>query len=287
MIYQRIDVSLKKEEVIPELAEILSRENGSSNASLEVIIPLDRDEGFDARKPSRAIVVTPGGGYGFLANREADPVAIKFLDRNYATFILHYSIHRKYPIPQLEMLKALIYIREHSEELHIDPEKIGLIGFSAGGHLVASYSALCERKELRRYMKNIPCNVKPNVIALSYPVISLQTPTHGGTRDIIAGEDQYLRDLLSVDEQVTEDYPPTFIWMTKEDDQVPVSNIDKMTAALEKNNVYHCSITYPHLWHGLSVCSPYFDDIPKDREDDYKQNREWITKMFDFFETVI
>lgn len=289
MIYKSVDVSISVDNLTEKGKELLSKELKERwQATLEMIIPVDKDSGFETRNKSKAVIIVPGGGYSFVANREADPVAIEFLKRNYACFILRYTTDAKFPIPHLEVLNAIRHIRKNVDEYHIDKNKICMIGFSAGGHLVASYSALCEEKELLD-CQNIceSINTKPNAIILSYPVIDMKSKTHGGSRDIITRGDSYLIDLLSVQNNIQRNYPATFIWSTEEDDIVPIENTYMMDEALTKAKIEHECVVFKHLGHGLSVCNPYFDVIPNDKKEDYAINRTWIDKMFKFLEKVL
>lgn len=197
-----------------------------------------------------ALIVCPGGGYGHLSPREADPPAMEFFALGYQVFILSYSLMTPGPVPQLELAQTVATVRENSAQWRLDPDKVAVMGFSAGGHLVASLGALCSRKEM-----GFPENCRPDALVLCYPVITMGELTHQGTRDAITGGAPHLLELMSVENQVTADFPPTFLWHTMEDGAVPVENSMLLAWQLRKYGVpFECHIFTPGA-HGLSTCN--------------------------------
>ena len=122
----------------------------------------------------KCVLVLPGGGYSFLSDREAEPVALRFVGSNIASFVLKYSIMPKISFPNvvLEVYAALAYIRKNYDLYHIDVNAISVIGFSAGGHLAATSSAFHTNKEFADKLGINLEEMKINGCILGYPVIS-------------------------------------------------------------------------------------------------------------------
>ncbi len=184
------------------------------------------------------ILIIPGGGYSHLSTRESKPVSDKFISLGYNTAILSYSLGPKYsyPVQKDEVNTALIYLSTKFKDLFI-------MGFSAGGHL-AGIGGTDVNSSLLKGM------------ILCYPVINFEKETHIGTRDNFLGKynlDSEYQHNFSIDNRVTENTPPTYIWTTLEDQTVPPSNTTRMEEALSKNNVYHEMKLYPHGRHGLAL----------------------------------
>ena len=121
--------------------------------------------------PSRrrpAVIICPGGGYGHLSDREAEPVATQFLAMGCHAFVLHYSIAPDvFPYPQMELAYAVSLVRSHAEEWLVDPEKIIVCGFSAGGHLACSLGAFWNQEFLYKPLELTPDEIKPGGMILA------------------------------------------------------------------------------------------------------------------------
>ena len=167
----------------------------SSESKLEVYL-----HGDDKIRPT--MLVVPGGGYTFVAQSEAKPVALRYLSEGFNCFVLTYSIQKPYPIPHLDLASAVMYIREKQKEFNLDGN-LFVVGFSAGGHLVGSYSYLY--KEIAEKIDVEPALLKPSAIILSYAVISLQTDAHKKTKDFITDNNPDMVDKLSIEKHVGKD----------------------------------------------------------------------------------
>lgn len=188
-----------------------------------------------------ALIVIPGGGYNHVSARESDPVALRFLAHGVDTFILHYpvgdDISREKPVDTLEAL--VDHLVEHAQEYGIDPGRIAIIGFSAGGHLAASYATL-------RGGRNI------SAMILGYPVITSGDKAHTGSFDMLCQSEEERR-LYSLEKRVDSSCVPTFIFHSADDATVPVDNSLLFASALAENGVPFELHIYPSARHGTSV----------------------------------
>ncbi len=211
-----------------------------------------RDESKEIKKRLRpAVLIFPGGGYGSLSDREAEPVALKFLANGFVAFVLSYSVKTKYPVPLIEAMLAMTYIRSQVNKYSINAEHICCIGFSAGGHLAGLLGSLT-REEAELIDKDVN-KVKPNALILSYPVVTMGEHTHFDSRAVITGGDESLYAKLSVDKRITADSAPALIWHTYEDDCVPVENSLSLVAAYRENKVPFALHIFEYGGHGLST----------------------------------
>ncbi len=215
-----------------------------------------------------AMLVIPGGGYGFVSEREAEPVARKFYAEGYNTFTLYYSVTSEnitdkksgLPKPLLEASAAIAHIRRNAEKYNIDPEKVAVIGFSAGGHLAASVATLWDRDFVKRECGLSEGENKPNAAILSYPVISCD-PTiwhEGSFRNLLSGSKDFDADApeYSLEKQVSDKTCPCFLWHNAADTCVPVANSLRMAQALADKKIPVELHVYPDGWHGMSTAEP-------------------------------
>ncbi len=210
------------------------------------------------RRRRRALLICPGGGYDWCSEREAEPIAFRFLGYDFNCFVLRYScVKKRFPTAALECAAAVKYIRENAERLDIDPDKIIVAGFSAGGHLAASLANFWNSALLCTPLGCQPEDIKPNGSLLCYPVLTSKKEfTHEGTIQNIIGEDQSeeLRLMVSLEDRVGPHTPPTFLWHCADDGCVPVENSLFYMKALSKNKIpFECHI-YEWGGHGLSLC---------------------------------
>jgi len=266
MIYKKI-----------QLSEICKDFNNPATF-LEVYSFADQNEGVMPRKRPGLLIV-PGGGYEFVSLREGAPVACRFLSEGFICFVLTYSINSKYPLPHNEMATVMNYINEHADEFNVYKNSISVIGFSAGGHLCASYSYLYKELAVNLGFKEESC--RPFTTNLSYPVITFTKPTHDGTKNTITGGDPELIEKLSCENHITSDYPPTFIWTTSPDTCVPYISSLLMVEALKKANVPYQYEEYSVGWHGLSILTRAVDAC-EDTDQFRKVIYNWVEKDVNF-----
>lgn len=217
-----------------------------------------------------AVLVCPGGGYGFLAaDHEGEQVARWLNEQGITAFVLHYRIvHYQagaepepvYPAPQQDAQRALRLIRARADQLKVRPEAIGIWGFSAGGHLAATCATVFDRDEFRpiEYLNDETEGVssRPDFAVLCYPVVSMREAfMHGGSRDNLIGAKASgeVAQLMSPDQQVSAQTPPTFLFHTGEDDGVPVENSLAFYAALRKHNVAAELHVFERGVHGVGL----------------------------------
>lgn len=219
---------------------------------------------FRAEKPNgAAVVICPGGGYGFLADDHEGKQAAEFFNTLGVTaFVLKYRIVGKdrpgplHPAPLADAQRALRLVRHKAKDYGVDPKRVGVMGFSAGGHL-ASSAATHFDAGLRTTDDPIDRQgCRPDFAVLAYPVISLRDGvTHGGSRKNLLGDkptDEQLAD-LSNDERVTKETPPTFLFHTHVDTAVVPENAVRFYLACKKAGV-PCELhIYEKGVHGIGL----------------------------------
>ena len=205
----------------------------------------------------KAILVLPGGGYaGVCADREGEPIALAFLPYGYSAFVLHYTVGRKEPYPaQLrEVTMAIKHIKDNAAKYGIDPEKLFVTGFSAGGHLTASAGVFWNRPEATEGL-DIPYGYnKPRGIMPIYPVIS--NKGHGVSICNLLCKDDPTKeemDYVCVDQHVTADSAPAFIIHSADDELVDARNSLDFAMAYANAGVEYELHVFPHAQHGMAL----------------------------------
>ncbi|NQZ60530.1 MAG: alpha/beta hydrolase, partial [Lentisphaeraceae bacterium] len=156
------------------------------------------------------MLILPGGGYEKCSNQEGAPVAGWLNSLGIAAFVLEYRVApAKYPSPYHDARRAIQYIRHHAEKFNIDPNRVGVIGFSAGGHLAATLSNHYEMKNELLDDDIEQIDARPDISVLSYPVISWGDFRHQGSLDCLLGEnpDAALQQMLSMEHAVQQNTP--------------------------------------------------------------------------------
>jgi acetyl esterase/lipase len=206
-----------------------------------------------------AIVVCPGGGYGGLAmDHEGHQVARLLTSRGIAAFILKYRLGPRYhhPAMQQDVLQAIRYARWNADELAVRKDRIGVLGFSAGGHLASTAATLFDAGHAGSAAPIDAISSRPDFAALIYPVITMnQESTHKGSQRNLLGDSPSAELLakLSTEKQVTARTPPTFLFHTNEDTGVPAENSVQFYLALRRAAVPGELHIFQKGQHGLGL----------------------------------
>ena len=221
--------------------------------------------------PRPTVLICPGGGYQWVSDRENEPVALQFLARGYNVFVLRYSVEKMASDlrPLCEAALAVKHIRENACEYNIDPNKVYVVGFSAGGHLACSLGVHWNHERIKETVNNIETDIcRPNAMILCYPVITATCATHLGTLHNFCGTENpsdELVNLFSLDLHVNSTTPQAYIWHTETDDTVPVQNSINLSIALENAEIKHELVLFPEGPHGLSIATHETSyEIPED-----------------------
>ncbi len=203
-----------------------------------------------------AMVVCPGGGYSFCSDRENEPIALKFMVEGYNCFTLDYSIEPfGYPYQLVECAMAVAYVKKNANKLGVNKDCVAVIGFSAGGHLAGSIATLFSDENIAKILKDDKEFARPDAVVLSYPVITTKEQTHGGTAQVVSNGKQDIKEYMSLEDRVTKESVPAFIWATVDDGAVPCENSLMMASAYKKNGVDFELHVFASGVHGLSLCS--------------------------------
>ena len=205
-----------------------------------------------------AVLVLPGSGYKQCSPREAEALAIRFNAAGYHSFVLWYSCApRKHPVPILDCGRAITIIRENAEEWLVNPEKLAMLGFSAGGHLALSQT-IFQKNDFAIVPGINPDLSRANFLLLGYPVITSGPFRNKGSFDNLLGENPApdLLKLLSLENQINSDLPPVFLWHTYTDAAVPVENALLLATALRQAGIPLEMHIFPDGRHGLSLAIP-------------------------------
>ena len=227
-----------------------------------------------------AVIICPGGGYGILAaSHEGTDVAKVFNEMGITAFVLKYRLPDdsimvdKSIGPLQDAQRAIQLVRENAQQFNLDGAKIGIMGFSAGGHLAASASTRFTEQLIQNPKQT---SLRPDFSVLIYPVISFMDGiTHKGSRMNLLGKIQTLETLqkFSNELRVTEQTPPAFLVHAGDDPAVPVANSISYYEALLKQKIYSNMIIYPLGGHGFGMNN-------KTTKDKYMLNlQNWLNSI--------
>lgn len=200
---------------------------------------------FLPEKPTGAsFVVCPGGGYGGRAGHEAGPIGEWLAKNGVTAFVLRYRVGPKgyhHPIEMTDASRAVRFVRHNAKDWNLDPQRIGIMGFSAGGHLASTVATHWDEGDKNATDPVDRASSRPDLQILIYPVITMGPTGHAGSRNNLFGKeranDKELIELLSNEKHVNAKTPPAFLVHGIDDKAVPVSNSDDYAAALKKAGV--------------------------------------------------
>lgn len=205
-----------------------------------------------------AVVICPGGGYMRLSvENEGSLVAARFNAMGVAAFVLYYRmVEYGHPAPLRDVSRAIRLVRSRAGEFGVKPNRIGVLGASAGGHLAASASTLFDAPEGRTGAELDQVSARPDFAVLLYPVITMKDPyTHSGSRRALLGATPTPEAIehMSVELRVTKETPPTFLVHTENDTTVPVENALMYYQALRTAKVPAELHIWPNGPHGFGM----------------------------------
>lgn len=222
-----------------------------------------------------AVIVCPGGGYAALAiGHEGYQVAEQFAAMGVTAFVLKYRLPSdgimmdRSTGPLQDVEQAMYTVRKHAEKWGINPSKIGVMGFSAGGHLASSLTV--HYKDVKIENKE-GLSLRPDFSVLIYPVISFTESEHKGSAEKLAGNDVKLREYFSNDKHVNAETPPTFLIHANDDKTVPVQNSILFNQAMVKANVKAELHIYQAGGHGFGL------NNKTTAEDWFKSLENWMS----------
>lgn len=227
----------------------------STGATLTALCPMPiMGDGRGDKRTS--IVICGGGGYSHIAAHEQEPVALRFAGKGFNTFLLNYRIApNRFPCQLQDAAAAVAYVRENADVYHVDPKRVAILGFSAGGHLAGSLGVMWKRTDLLQPLGLCPEQVRPDAMVLCYPVITSLEYAHRDSFVQLTGEtDPEKHRPYALENLVDADTPPTFLWHTWDDGAVPVQNSLLMAEALGRAGVSSELHVFRHGHHGLSLC---------------------------------
>ena len=217
--------------------------------------------------PRAAVIICPGGGYAYESlTYEGIDIAKRFAAEGVAGFVLRYRLPDgrppeagQLPLPQQDVLRAIQLIRSRAAEWNVDPQRVGVVGFSAGGHLAATAATMYDdaRTLVARADDAVARTAaRPDFAVLIYPVIKMNRQgSHGGSRQNLLGPepDAALVDRFSNELHVTPRTPPLFVVHPKDDGTVPVANAHLIVEAAKKANVPHDLVLFEKGGHGFGL----------------------------------
>lgn len=255
----------------PEVAPV----GDGTTERIEVAITVHRAPADTAN--GTAMVICPGGGYGMLVTKGEGHEIAKWLNaRGITGIVLEYRLPKGRPfVPLLDAQRALRTVRTHAAEWGIRPDRVGIIGFSAGGHLASTAVTHFDAGNPKAEDPVERMSSRPDFGILVYPVVTMGELTHGGSRNNLLGPDpkpEHVR-LFSNETQVTSKTPPVFLAHAMDDKLVPPANSSLLHTALLEHQIPTKFLELPSGDHGLNgYKGPMWDAWQK-------QSLEWLGEL--------
>lgn len=231
-------------------------------------------ENSDKLRPM--VIIAPGGGYTKLVDGDRDRIALQFNAAGFHAAVLTYCVKpHHFPEPQCDLLSAIRLVRAHAKDWGVLESAIAICGFSAGGHLCASVSTLWNRLADERS--------KPNAAILCYAVLTARLDhCRSFLQDHVGNGNEETLRLVSCDEQVSKNTPPTFLYNTFEDELTNVENVLYYSESLKRNGIPFEMHIFPKGGHGTSWCDGTIWATPSSgRETNYiRLSIDWLRELF-------
>lgn len=216
--------------------------NGSDEEDKPSLVPY-----LTGSANSPAMIVCPGGSYTHRASHEGEPIALWLNSLGISAFVLNYRVAPYFPtVSLMDAKRAVRLLRHRADEFRIDPQRIGMIGFSAGGHLTAMAGTLFDPGNPNAEDAVERQSSRPDLLILGYPLISFLDPPR----------EEFL-DEYKADRYVSESTPPVFMWHTSDDDIVPSVNSIYFAKALSKYRIPHSLHIFAQGVHGLGLAEEH------------------------------
>ncbi|WP_066053616.1 alpha/beta hydrolase [Robertmurraya korlensis] len=206
------------------------------------------------------MIIAPGGGYSHRASHEGYPIAKWLNSIGISAIVLNYRVApHKHPLPLSDVQRAIRLVRYQSSHWRIDPNRLGIVGFSAGGHLASASGTHFDSGNMEAEDPIERISSRPDVMVLCYPVITMGESTHAGSKQNLLGENPSddLIHLLSNELHINEQTPPAFLWHTADDASVDVENSFLFAKELRKNSVPFELHVFENGRHGLGLAEDH------------------------------
>jgi len=255
----------------PDTAPVGDGTREKTDAAITVFLPQDKN-------PARtAIVICPGGGYGGLVRDHEGTLIAQWLNgHGIAGVVLDYRLPRgRHAVPLLDAQRALRLVRANAQAWGIDPKRVGIMGFSAGGHLASTAGTHFDAGNPKADDPSDRPSCRPDFMLLVYPVITFGEKGHGGTRQNLLGPNPSAEQILlySNERQVTAQTPPAFMAHAKDDTAVPPENSQNFCDALKAHGVAAEYLELASGGHGLNgYKGPMWDAWQK-------RSLEWLAEQ--------
>lgn len=266
----------------------------------------------DAKRP--AVIICGGGAFQHIAPHEQEPVALAFLDRGYQAFVLDYVTQEtgdvSYPNPEVDLARMIATVRHNAAAWHVDPQRVVVVGFSAGGHVCASVATQWRTAPYAALAGAKPDDIRPDCVVLGYPLldlrvmrdeqtkdprIDLRVPKTGGKtgRDLLndylamvvgkEATEENLQDMCPTT-HVSRQMPPTFVWGVADDKTCPIWQVYEFAAAMAKERVQHEVHVFGRGGHGLSMANA---NTVVDNEEKQQSVHPWVELAMSFVDRVL
>ncbi|MBQ9782891.1 MAG: alpha/beta hydrolase [Clostridia bacterium] len=250
------------------------------------------DDSYCPNNPPRpAMIVCPGGGYHALTPKEGEPIALYYFNAGMNVFLLRYSIcgNAASYAPLIESALTVKHIRENAQAYNVDPHKVLICGFSAGGHLAGSCGILWNAEPVRKALGDAPEGIgRPDGVIMSYAVVTGMEHRHKNSFRYLTGKDEPTdeeRLPFSLEHHVDSTTPPIFLWHTCNDAIVPIMNAVLLQEALCRNGIPFEAHVFPKGPHGLALANADCSNGDPKKDDPHvaswaKLSLEWANHIF-------